>query len=77
MKAVVEDDEEGSAHEEGSAQALAAAERVSFMYELEKGSSPKSYGINVARLARLPAQVIAQHLSSPSLVPSTPSQSPL
>jgi len=56
MKAVVEDDGDAAPAEgaEGS-----AAERVSFMYELEKGSSPKSYGINVARLARLPAQVIA------------------
>ena len=35
------------------------AEEVTFLYRLCAGSSPKSYGINVARLARLPAEVIA------------------
>ena len=31
---------------------------MAFLYHLGEGSSPKSYGINVARLARLPHEVI-------------------
>lgn len=34
-------------------------EEVTFLYRLCSGSSPRSYGINVARLARLPQEVIA------------------
>ena len=34
-------------------------EEVTFLYRLCSGSSPRSYGINVARLARLPSEVIA------------------
>ena len=34
------------------------AERVTFLYTLEKGSCPKSYGVNVARLAGLPDSVL-------------------
>lgn len=33
-------------------------EDVTFLYRLCVGSSPKSYGINVARLAKLPVEVI-------------------
>jgi DNA mismatch repair protein MSH6 len=33
-------------------------EEVTFLYRLCSGSSPRSYGINVARLARLPQEVI-------------------
>ena len=33
-------------------------ERVTFLYTLEKGSCPKSYGVNVARLAGLPEHVL-------------------
>eukprot|EP01032_Pedospumella_encystans_P012451 gene12451-14405_t len=33
-------------------------EEVTFLYKLSAGSSPRSYGINVARLAGLPAAVI-------------------
>lgn len=33
-------------------------EEVTFLYKLSEGCSPRSYGINVARLAGLPAQVI-------------------
>ena len=33
-------------------------EEVTFLYHLAPGSSPRSYGINVARLAALPAEVI-------------------
>ena len=36
----------------------AGAEEVTFLYHLAAGSSPRSYGINVARLAALPAEVI-------------------
>lgn len=35
------------------------AEKVTFLYHLCDGSSPKSYGVNVARLAGLPAEVLA------------------
>lgn len=34
------------------------AEEITFLYRLTAGSSPRSYGINVARLAQLPAEVI-------------------
>ena len=33
-------------------------EEVTFLYRLCDGSSPKSYGINVARLAQLPQEVV-------------------
>jgi DNA mismatch repair protein MSH6 len=36
----------------------AANEEVTFLYHLAKGSSPRSYGINVARLAQLPMEVV-------------------
>lgn len=39
-----------------------AEEEVVFLYKLSEGSSPKSYGINVARLAGLPAAVIEEAL---------------
>lgn len=41
-------------------------EEVTFLYKLCNGSSPRSYGINVARLARLPQEilVIAQQQSA-------------
>ena len=35
------------------------SERVTFLYHLCDGCSPKSYGVNVARLAGLPAEVLA------------------
>lgn len=38
-------------------------EEVTFLYRLCAGSSPKSYGINVARLAGLPVEVIQMALS--------------
>ena len=33
-------------------------ENVVFLYKLAEGCSPKSFGINVARLARLPKSVL-------------------
>lgn len=33
-------------------------EEVTFLYKLCNGSSPRSYGINVARLARLPQEIL-------------------
>ena len=36
-----------------------SVENVTFLYHLADGSSPRSYGINVARLAKLPDEVIA------------------
>lgn len=38
-------------------------EEVTFLYRLCAGSSPKSYGINVARLAGLPIEVIRMALA--------------
>ena len=46
MRCIVESDEEG-------------AERVTFLYTLGAGACPKSHGMNVARLARLPADLVA------------------
>lgn len=40
-----------------------AVEEVTFLYRLCAGSSPKSYGINVARLAGLPVDVIRMALA--------------
>ena len=36
----------------------APGEEVTFLYKLCNGSSPRSYGINVARLARLPQEIL-------------------
>lgn len=33
-------------------------DRVTFLYRFEPGTSPKSYGMNVARLAGLPESVV-------------------
>ncbi len=41
-----------------SSSSSSATEEVTFLYKLCDGSSPRSYGINVARLAGLPAAVI-------------------
>ena len=49
---------DGSKHATSSSQA-AATEEVTFLYQLSPGASPRSYGINVARLAQLPQEVIA------------------
>ena len=35
------------------------AEQVTFLYTLAEGACPRSYGVNVARLAGLPAEVLA------------------
>lgn len=40
-----------------------AVEEVTFLYRLCAGSSPKSYGINVARLAGLPVDVVRMALA--------------
>jgi DNA mismatch repair ATPase MutS len=40
-----------------------ADEEVTFLYKLCNGASPKSYGINVARLAGLPASLIELAIS--------------
>lgn len=37
---------------------LSGAEEITFLYRLAPGSSPRSYGINVARLAQLPPEII-------------------
>ena len=38
----------------------AGAARVTFLYKYTAGACPKSYGLNVARLARLPESIIAR-----------------
>ena len=43
---------------DGDPAAAAANARVTFLYTLEKGSCPKSHGVNVARLAGLPESVL-------------------
>jgi DNA mismatch repair ATPase MutS len=53
MDCIVQDNSGGTAKESEE------EEEVTFLYRLCSGSSPKSYGINVAKLARLPAEVIA------------------
>lgn len=35
-------------------------EEVTFLYKLRRGSCPRSYGVNVAKLAGLPPQVISR-----------------
>jgi DNA mismatch repair ATPase MutS len=42
------------------------SEQVTFLYKLCDGSSPKSYGINVARLAGMPSSVIQLALKQSS-----------
>ena len=37
-----------------------SAARVTFLYKFAAGACPKSYGLNVARLARLPESIIAR-----------------
>jgi DNA mismatch repair protein MSH6 len=46
-------DDAGAAGEGG-----AATKSITFLYNLTAGSSPKSFGINVAKLARLPEAVL-------------------
>ena len=46
----------GGAAEAGGA--AAADDRITFLYKLAPGTSHKSFGINCARLARLPAAVL-------------------
>jgi DNA mismatch repair protein MSH6 len=36
----------------------AATDTITFLYTLEEGSSPRSFGVNVARLAKLPQEVL-------------------
>lgn len=45
-----------------------SAEVVTFLFRLCAGSSPKSYGINVARLAGLPREVINSAMSQSHLL---------
>ena len=50
-----------SASSSSSSSALAVASagaRVTFLYKYTAGACPKSYGLNVARLARLPESII-------------------
>jgi DNA mismatch repair protein MSH6 len=43
---------------EGASLEMDAPSRVTFLYKLLSGASEKSYGMNVARLARLPTSVV-------------------
>jgi DNA mismatch repair protein MSH6 len=44
--------------EEDAASAGAAGAKVTFLYTFAAGACPKSYGLNIAALARLPESVI-------------------
>lgn len=46
--------------EEDGAGGGPSAARVTFLYKFAAGACPKSYGLNVARLARLPESIIAR-----------------
>jgi DNA mismatch repair ATPase MutS len=35
-------------------------EKVTFLYKLERGPSPRSFGLNVARMAGLPRNVLEE-----------------
>jgi DNA mismatch repair protein MSH6 len=52
---LVEEDEPMA---EGSSSGNGAGARVTFLYTYATGACPKSYGLNVARLAHLPESVI-------------------
>jgi DNA mismatch repair ATPase MutS len=58
MDCLVQGAAEDSAAAAASTKSGGATEEVTFLYKLSEGCSPRSYGINVARLAGLPAQVI-------------------
>jgi DNA mismatch repair ATPase MutS len=57
-------DVSGGAQDDGQGGEAAAAcggmEEVTFLYKLTQGACPKSYGTNVAKLAGLPAAVVAR-----------------
>ncbi len=49
-----------SSSSSSAAAASAAGARITFLYKFAHGACPKSYGLNVARLARLPESIIAR-----------------
>ena len=51
---------QGCLVEEDGAGGGPSAARVTFLYKFAAGACPKSYGLNVARLARLPESIIAR-----------------
>ena len=58
----------GDSHDgEGNKGGSGDGEEVTFLYKLTDGSSPRSYGINVARLAGLPTAVITLALQQSRL----------
>jgi DNA mismatch repair protein MSH6 len=65
MQCLVEgaDDVPAQGGAEGVDGKMDAVEEVMFLYHLASGGSPRSYGINVARLAKLPADVISLALA--------------
>jgi DNA mismatch repair protein MSH6 len=59
MGCLVEEGEgEGEGGGGGGRGGGAPAPRVTFLYKFAAGACPKSYGLNVARLARLPESII-------------------
>jgi DNA mismatch repair ATPase MutS len=61
MECVVEggdDDDEGNNGMEGEEADKKDGHNITFLYTLGEGSCPKSFGINVARLAALPEEVL-------------------
>lgn len=58
MDCFVQTEEEGQEGVEDNLPPAPPGEEVTFLYKLCAGSSPRSYGINVARLARLPQEIL-------------------
>ena len=60
MDCFVQNAENGNSNGSGNGDVVkpAPGEEVTFLYKLCAGSSPRSYGINVARLARLPEEIL-------------------
>ena len=56
MQCVVEEEE--SDDDDGNDDAAVADSSITFLYTLGPGTCPKSFGINVARLASLPQEVL-------------------
>ncbi len=54
---LVEEEDMGDSASSSSA-ATAAGAKITFLYRFASGACPKSYGLNVARLARLPESII-------------------
>ncbi|KAI0817633.1 muts domain V-domain-containing protein [Xylaria sp. FL0064] len=55
---MIESQDEGSNQEGDSADSFDGDEEITFLYEVGEGVAHRSYGLNVARLARIPRRVL-------------------